>query len=113
MPVDNNKLGKRVRYYREHKRMTLDGLARDSHITKDYVIKLEGGKRMPSLDTFVDVANALHVSADELLAESIDKKRPEINPRILELLIDCNETEEKILLRSFKEYRKILEELGI
>ena len=113
MPVNNNKLGKRVRYYREHKGMTQEGLARDSHITKDYVIKLEGGKRMPSLDTFVDIANALQVSADELLSESIERKQPEFNPKILELLVECNETEEKILLRSFKEYRRILEEFGI
>ena len=113
MPVNNNKLGKRVRYYREFRGMTQDELGREANISRDFIVKMEGGKRLPSLDTVVDVANALKVSADQLLVDSLVTTQPDVNPKIMEIMIECNETEEKILLRSFKEFRRILEEFGI
>ncbi len=111
MPVDNEKLGKRLKYYRETEGKTLETLAEEIHVTKDYVKKIELGLRAPVLDILVDVANNLNVSADELLADSLNKSSPEANPEMLELLIDCRSQERDFIIRLVKEVKKIFIEM--
>ena len=51
-----------------------------------------------SLDTFVAVANALQVSADELLKDSIENTIVVSNHEFAALISDCSEYEKRVLL---------------
>lgn len=64
-------LGKRIQKARENARMTQGQLAATVECTPQHISAIERGTKKPRLDTFVAIANALHVSADALLADSI------------------------------------------
>ena len=70
-------LGKRIRKYREAKKYTQEELSKFLPIDYPELGNIERGTRFPAIDTFVEIANALGVSADELLCDSL-KTRYEI-----------------------------------
>ncbi len=61
----------------------------------------------------VDIANALDVSTDDLLVDSLMHSTSTSNSEIHRLLLDCNEIEQEILTRMVKELKAILYGLGI
>lgn len=63
--------------------------------------------------TLVDIANALNVSADDLLVDSLTHSASTADSEIHRLLLDCNTTEQEILTRTVKELKAILYGLGI
>lgn len=48
-------------------------------------------KRKICLKTVIDIINALHCSADELLWIEIEQARPRLNDWFVELLADCSD----------------------
>lgn len=68
-----------------------------------YIGMIERGKRLPSLDTFVIIADELNVSADELLSNSIKKA---YQSRL-------QKYEEKLGLLDRKEVRKVCSILDV
>ena len=69
--------------------------------------------KRPSLDALVDIANALDVSTDDLLVDSLMHSTSTSNSEIHRLLLDCNEIEQEILTRMVREMKAILYGLGI
>ena len=67
----------------------------------------------PNLDTLVDIANALGLSADDLLVNSLTHSASTADMEIHRLLLDCNKIEQEILTRMVKEMKAILYCLGI
>lgn len=63
-----------------------------------YISYIEGGVKCMSLDTFVSVANALQVSADELLRDSIENTIVVSNHAFAAVISDCNKFERRVLL---------------
>lgn len=66
-------MGKRIKQKRMAKGMTQEELAEKSDLSAVYIGMLERGKRTPSLDTFVLIADLLEVTADELLCGTLKK----------------------------------------
>ena len=64
-------LGRRIQKNRERQGMKQEELAELSDLSTTYISALERGIKCPSLDAFVRIANALNVSADELLEDSL------------------------------------------
>ena len=62
-------LGPRIREYRMARGMSVVKLAKEVGILPNYISQLESGDKLPSLDTFIRIANALNVTADELLCD--------------------------------------------
>ncbi len=67
--MPNSSIGKRIRQYREAKYMRQDDLAEKTNLSVTYIGMIERGERLPRLDKFIEIANALEVSADLLLAD--------------------------------------------
>ena len=65
-------LGKRVRQQRKLARMTQEKLAEKAGISFAFVGHIERGTRKASLETLVKLANALNVSPDLLLQDSLN-----------------------------------------
>ena len=62
----NTELGMRIRYLREQKKMTLEDLAFDSNVNKNYLSDLERGNRNPTVKILTRIASALGVTLEEL-----------------------------------------------
>lgn len=66
-------------------------------MTRKHISVIETAINRPSLDTLVDIANALNVSADDLLVDSLTHSASTADSEIHRLLLDCNTTEQEIL----------------
>lgn len=55
-------VGERIRYYRKRAQMTQKQLAESCEITEPAIRNYELGNRIPSFETMVDIADALHIS---------------------------------------------------
>ena len=60
-----------------------------------------------------DLANALHISVDALLVDSLDYSLSSSDSDLHRLLLDCNETEQEIIIRTARELKATLVSLGI
>ncbi len=62
-----------------------------------FISYIENGQKRMSLNTLVSIANALHVSADELLMDSLEYNIVASNHEFSDLMADCSFSERKIL----------------
>lgn len=69
--MDLRKIGINVRKYRTSIKMTQEVLAEKAELSEKYIGMIERGEKVPALDTFLRIANALEVSADMLLEDVI------------------------------------------
>ena len=65
-------IGKNIRKYRLMKKMRQEDLAEKAGLTTNYIGMVERGEKIPSLETFINILNALGVSADMVLSEVLD-----------------------------------------
>ena len=63
----SSKLGQNLRRIRTKKEMSQGDIARALDVHRAYISGIENGKRNPTLATIQKLADALGVSADELL----------------------------------------------
>ena len=68
--MDVKAVGQRIKAARERKNMTQEDLAALIDISPAHISVIERGTKIPRIDTFAAIANALGVSADELLVAS-------------------------------------------
>ncbi len=62
-------IGKNIRAYRIHRRLRQEDLAELTGLSVTYIGMLERGEKIPALETFIKILNALEVSADMILAD--------------------------------------------
>ena len=65
-------IGENLRKYRKQRKMTQENLAEKANLTPNYIGMVERGEKIPSLETFITLLNALGVSADMVLFDVID-----------------------------------------
>ena len=70
--MDGKAVGRRIKEAREKRHLTQEELAARIDISPTHVSVIERGTKIPRLDTFVDIANALEVSGDALLLDVVD-----------------------------------------
>jgi len=63
----SEQLGKNMKRTRAKKNMSQGDIARALEVDRGYISNIENGKKNPTLATIQRLANALGVSADELL----------------------------------------------
>lgn len=64
-------IGKNIRKYRLIKKLRQEDLAEKSGLTANYIGMMERGEKIPSLETFINILNALEVSADMVPADVV------------------------------------------
>ena len=62
----NKELGMRIRFLREQKKMSIEDLALEAEINKNYLSDLERGTRNPTIKILNKIANALSVNLETL-----------------------------------------------
>lgn len=95
-------IGDRIKEARKNKRLTQEQLAERLDISVEFVGQIERGIKLPSMQVFIRLIEALNVSADYLLRDSVStgqlfgdneigRKIEKLNPKqkiALEALID-------------------------
>lgn len=65
-------IGKNIRKYRLMKNLRQEDLAEKAGLSTNYVGAVERCEKIPSLETFIDIVNALGVSSDMILCDVVD-----------------------------------------
>lgn len=113
MALDYDSIGKRIKRYRMDKKMSQEDLGEIIHATPVYLSYIENGSRSPSLELLVMIANALDVSADDLLTDNLKHSSSPVGTEIHDLLLDCNNDEKAILTKTVKFLKATLVEHGV
>ena len=88
-------IGKNIRKFRLVKKLRQEDLAEKTGLTANYIGMVERGEKIPSLETFIKILNALSVSGDmvltytvknSMLNEKLEKLAPEDRNRIYEVI---------------------------
>ena len=93
MELDYKAIGKRIKIARIKADMKQEHLAEKSGLSPTHVSNVETGTTKVSLSSIVSLANALGVTVDDLLCDSLIHARVQFEQDIAELLEDCDNYE--------------------
>ena len=110
MSVNCTSLGKRISFYRSKSNLSQEALAAKINCSREHIVRIENGTKIPSISVLVEIANTLSVSADE---HCLEHSSSSANSEFHRLLLDCNETEQTVIIRMAKELKATLVSLGI
>ncbi len=113
MALDFESIGKRIKRYRTDKGLSQEELGEIVHISERHIRNVETGEKGPSLEMIVMIANALDVSADDLLTDNLKHSSSPVDTEIHDLLLDCNQDEKAILTKTVRFLKATLSEFGI
>lgn len=65
-------IGRNIRAYRKAQHMSIEELAYRTDLSKNYMALVERGEKIPSLETFLIIVNALNVSSDQILCDVVN-----------------------------------------
>lgn len=94
--IDYEIIGKRIKGKRLEKKMTQEQLAELSDVGVTHISHIETNNTIPSIKTFVAILNALGISADELLCDSLKNAAYVYQGKIAEVMEDMSEEEIRI-----------------
>ena len=97
MTLNKKALGNKIKFIRKKKGITQQTLAEWTDCTPTHISYCETGRKNMSLETLVRIANALNVSTDELLMDSLENTIKVSNHEFASILADCSEYEKYIL----------------
>lgn len=67
--MDYTSIGKHIRSYRIQKKLRQEDVAEMVDLSPNYYGSIERGEKIPALDTFIAILNALEISADQVLSD--------------------------------------------
>ena len=88
-------LGKRIRESRIQRGYTQKELADRADIGTVYLSEIERGVKMPSLDTFIKIVEALEISADYVLRDELSSGKEYICMEMTEKLLSLTPNQRK------------------
>ena len=97
MEMDYKAIGKRVKIARIKADMTQERLAELAGISPTHMSNIETGTTRVSLSAIVNLANALSVTSDDLLCDSVIKAKVQFEQDIAGVLQDCDEYEVRMI----------------
>lgn len=67
--MNYDSIGKNIRSYRIKRKLRQEDLAEMTDLSVTYIGMVERGEKIPALETFIKILNALEVSADIILTD--------------------------------------------
>ncbi|HWS29114.1 MAG TPA: helix-turn-helix transcriptional regulator [Clostridia bacterium] len=108
MVLDYRAIGQRIRSARLHSNITQEFLAELTNLSNQHISNIETGSTKLSLQALVKIANALNVSADELLCDNVDRAKPVFDTEVMRELGDCSDRETRFIADMVKHMKKSL-----
>lgn len=97
MELDYKAIGKRIKIARIKADLTQERLAEMVEISPTHMSNIETGTTRVSLSAIVGLANALSVTVDDLLCDSVIKAKVQFEKDIADILSDCDEYEVRMI----------------
>ena len=97
-------IGSRIKAAREKKGLTQEALSEIVDLSPMHMSFIERGVKPTRLDTFIRIANALDVSADELLQDVVDHSTESISGELYDMIQQLPKTEQQKILYCIKAY---------
>lgn len=101
MNIDYHSLGQRIRKARKDKNVTQEELAEICALSSAHIGHIERGTRIPSLDTLFRISQALGVSMDYLIFDSLGNDTDAI-ASISKILDGVGESKKKNIITTLK-----------
>jgi len=108
MEINYTAIGERIRRFRKALHITQAALGERAQVEPSNISHIERGATKVSLPTLLKIANALHVSLDELVYDSIENNRHISIKELNEMLSDCNKGELKAIIEMARSMKSIL-----
>ena len=108
MELDYVSIGRRIKKYRIDLGLKQSQLAERSGVEPSNISHIERAATKVSLPTLVNIANALEVSLDEIVYDSLIKNEHISIKEINELLVDCEREELTALIQIIKTTKNIM-----
>lgn len=97
MELDYKAIGKRIKIARIKADLTQERLAELVEISPSHMSNIETGTTRVSLTAIVSLANALSVTVDDFLCDSIVKAKVQFEEDIADIIVDCDEYEIRMI----------------
>ena len=91
--MDYTSIGKHIRTCRIQKKLRQEDVAEMVDLSPNYYGSIERGEKIPALDTFITILNALELSADQVLADVLKVGYTKKNSALDEKMKDLSESE--------------------
>lgn len=112
MELDYQAIGIRIRRLRKANGLTQQTLAEISGQEPSNISHIERGATKLSLPTLVNIANALGVTVDELLCDSLPATKSVYEKELAQLLSDCTHGERKVIIETVRALKHNLKKLS-
>lgn len=99
-------LGSRIRKERQNRGITQEQLAEKVDISINFMSLIENGRNM-SVETLVKISEALGVSVDYLLSDTIQLQSDAISEQIIQNLMTLSDEEKIYFLNMIKQYKNL------
>lgn len=103
-------IGKRIREIRKRKKISQAALSDMVDITPTFISYIESGLKGMSIETLVAISNALGVTTDAILADSITGISSSSSYDVTEILNDCSSFERSVIIASMKNLKTTIRE---
>lgn len=108
MVVDYEAIGIRIRIARIKLKMTQETLANKVGLSAAHMSNIETGNTKVGLPSLINIANALSVSVDDLLCDTVAHSGHVFKKELQEILADCSPQEVRILVDVLKSTKEAL-----
>ncbi|MCM1245201.1 MAG: helix-turn-helix domain-containing protein [Roseburia sp.] len=106
--INLNALGQRVKEYRMQKGYSAEKLSEIAGVSKSHINNIESANSRASAEVLVRIANALDISVDVLLCDSLKESQKARMTEYTKILENCNEKETKIIVDTVKTLKESL-----
>ena len=97
MELDYKAIGKRIKIARIKTDLTQEKLSEMVGVSSTHMSNVETGTTRVSLTTIVRIANALGITSDDLLCDSVIKAKVQFEKDIALVLEECDEYEIRVI----------------
>ena len=113
MAIDSTEIGKRIKQFRLKKELSQEELGERIGVSRKHLSKIEVGERAPTLDLVILIANALDVSADDLLVDNLKHTSSAVGKELHAILQDCHPAKKEMLIRILKFMKELFTEYKV
>lgn len=113
MSIQYESIGKRIKKFRMERNLSQEKLAEMIAVYPHHISQIENGRRIPSVETLILIANALSVSVDAILIDTLVRPHSPADVETIKIVADCNEEEQKMLMKILQFMKALLKEFGI
>ena len=110
---DYENIGRRIKQFRTDRGISQEELSELININFRHISNIETGRRYPSLEIIISIANVFEISADDLLVDSLTHTSSPVGQELHAILQDCNHDEREMLIRLLKFMKELFREFSI